>query len=48
MSNSETAKYLHKVAGFVSQVKICFVGENLIFLFSSIYFTVGFGRHIQF
>ena len=34
ISNSETVKCLQKVA------------ENLIFLFSPIYFTVGFGRHI--
>ena len=33
ISNSETAKYLHKV------------GENLIFLFTPIYFIVGLGRH---
>ena len=35
ISNSETAKYLHKV------------GENLIFLFTPIYFIVGFGRHSE-
>ena len=34
ISNSETVKCLQKV------------GENLIFLFSPIYFTVGIGRHI--
>ena len=34
ISNSETVKCLQKV------------GENLIFLFSRIYFTVGIGRHI--
>ena len=34
ISNTETVKCLQKV------------GENLIFLFSPIYFTVGFGRHI--
>ena len=35
LSNSEIAKYLHKV------------GENLIFLFTPIYFIVGFGRHSE-
>ena len=35
ISKSETVKYLHKV------------GENLIFLFSPVYFIVGFGRHIE-
>ena len=34
ISNSETVKCLQEV------------GENLIFLFSPIYFTVRFGRHI--
>ena len=35
ISNSETVKYLHKV------------GENLKFLFSPMYFIVGFGCHIE-
>ena len=35
ISNSETAKYLHKV------------DENLIFLFTPIYFIVRFGRHSE-
>ena len=35
ISKSATEKYLHKV------------GENLIFLFSPIYFIVGFGCHIE-
>ena len=35
ISNSKTVKYLHKVE------------ENVIFLFSSIYFIVEFGRHIE-